>query len=142
MAPAFPTTRLRRLRQSDALRSLVRETTVTANDLIQPIFIGEGIDEPLPIAEMPGVSRVPERKVEHVVEGLARDGVKALMLFGISHKKDATGSDAWNRDGLVARTVYPTVPQARMKPKSVPRRCVILSVAASITGTNAPDGTV
>jgi len=41
-----------------------------------------------------------------------------------------------------AVTVYPTVPQARMKPKSVPRRCVILSVAASITGTNAPDGTV
>jgi porphobilinogen synthase len=54
---------------------------------------------------MPGVSRIPERKLEHVVEGLARDGVKALMLFGISHHKDASGSDAWNRDGLVARMV-------------------------------------
>jgi len=52
MAPLFPTTRLRRLRQSDTLRSLVRETAVTANDLIQPIFIEEGIDDPLPIAEM------------------------------------------------------------------------------------------
>ena len=90
MAPPFPITRLRRLRRSDALRSLVRETAVTANDLIQPIFIEEGIDDPLPIAEMPGVSRIPERKVEHVVEGLARDGVKALMLFGISHHKDAS----------------------------------------------------
>ena len=105
MAPVFPTTRLRRLRQSDSLRALVRENTVTANDLIQPIFVEEGIDEPLPIAEMPGVSRIPERKLEHAVEGLARDGVKALMLFGISHHKDASGSDAWNRDGLVARMV-------------------------------------
>ena len=92
MTPLFPTTRLRRLRQSEALRSLVRETAVTANDLIQPIFIEEGIDDPLPIAEMPGVSRIPERKIEHVVEGLARDGVKALMLFGISHHKDASAA--------------------------------------------------
>jgi porphobilinogen synthase len=105
MAPAFPITRLRRLRRSEALRGLVRETTVTANDLIQPIFIEEGIDEPLPIAEMPGVARIPERRLPHAVEGLARDGVKALMLFGISHHKDASGSDAWTRDGLVARMV-------------------------------------
>jgi porphobilinogen synthase len=105
MAPPFPITRLRRLRQSAALRGLVRETTVTAHDLIQPVFIEEGIDEPLPIAEMPGVSRIPERKLPNAVEGLARDGVKALMLFGISHHKDASGSDAWNRDGLVARMV-------------------------------------
>jgi porphobilinogen synthase len=105
MSPSFPTIRLRRLRQSESLRSLVRETTVTTNDLIQPLFIEEDIDEPLPIAEMPGVSRIPERKVEHAVESLARDGVKAVMLFGISHHKDAAGSDAWNRDGLVARMV-------------------------------------
>ena len=50
MPPSFPTTRLRRLRQSEALRGLVRETTVTASDLIQPLFIEEGIDDPLPIA--------------------------------------------------------------------------------------------
>ena len=83
----------------------MRETTLTSSDLIQPIFVEEDIDEPLPIAEMPGVSRLPERKLERVVEGLARDGVKALMLFGISHHKDGSGSDAWNRDGLVARMV-------------------------------------
>ena len=105
MAAAFPVTRLRRLRRNESLRALVRETTVTAADLIQPIFVEEDIDEPLPIAEMPGVSRLPERKLERVVEGLARDGVKALMLFGISHHKDASGSDAWNSDGLVARMV-------------------------------------
>src|SRR5450631_3530121 len=105
MSPTFPTTRLRRLRQSETIRALVRETAVTATDLIQPIFVEEGIDDHLPIAEMPGVSRIPERKLEREVEGLARDGVKALMLFGISHRKDAAGSDAWNGDGLVARMV-------------------------------------
>ncbi len=103
MAASFPTTRLRRLRRTEALRGLVRETSVTANDLIYPIFVDEGIDEPLPIAAMPGVSRIPERKLEHVVEAIARDGIKALMLFGISHHKDASGSDAWNPNGLVAR---------------------------------------
>ena len=68
MAPAFPIARLRRLRRTEALRGLVRETAVTANDLIQPLFIEEGIDEALPIAEMPGVSRIPERKLEHVAK--------------------------------------------------------------------------
>ena len=105
MAPPFPVTRLRRLRRSQALRSLVRETTITADDLIQPIFVEEGIHEAVPIAELPGVARIPERKLPHLVEDLARDGVKALMLFGISHHKDPSGSDAWNCEGLVARMV-------------------------------------
>ena len=100
---SFPTTRLRRLRRTQALRDLVRETSVTANDLIYPIFVDEGIDEPLPIDAMPGVARIPERKLEHAVEAIARDGIRALMLFGISHHKDPAGSDAWNPNGLVAR---------------------------------------
>jgi porphobilinogen synthase len=118
MSPVFPTARLRRLRQSETIRALVRETAVTATDLIQPIFVEEGIDEHLPIAEMPGVSRIPERRLEREVEGLARDGVKALMLFGISHRKDASGSDAWNSDGLVARMV-------RRAKRAVPELVVI-----------------
>ena len=64
MAAAFPVTRLRRLRRTESLRALVRETAVTPSDLIQPIFVEEDIDEPLPIAEMPGVARLPERKLE------------------------------------------------------------------------------
>ncbi len=103
--PRFPTTRLRRLRQSAALRDLVRETAVTANDLIQPIFVEEGIDDPLPVPSMPGIHRIPERRLEREIEKLAHDGVKSVMLFGVSHHKDASGSDAWNADGLVARMV-------------------------------------
>ena len=59
MLPAFPTSRPRRLRRTEALRRLVRETEVTPQDLILPLFVEEGIDAPVPIAAMPGVYRVP-----------------------------------------------------------------------------------
>ena len=101
----FPSARLRRLRGTPALRDLVRETTLSATDLIQPIFVEEGIDDPLPVDSMPGVERIPERRLAHAVERLARDGVRAVMPFGVSHRKDATGSDACRMDGLVARMV-------------------------------------
>jgi porphobilinogen synthase len=101
----FPAVRLRRLRRSAVLRDLVRETTLTPYDLIQPIFVEEGLDEPQPVASMPGVARIPERKLEREIEAIAKDGVKAVMLFGVSHNKDAAGSDAWRPDGLVARMV-------------------------------------
>ena len=99
----FPTTRLRRLRRTDALRSLVRETSVTASDLILPLFIEEGIDTPVPIAEMPGVSRIPETRLAREIEAIARDGVRAVMLFGISHHKDGIGRDTFDPHGLLAR---------------------------------------
>ncbi len=99
----FPTTRLRRLRRTDALRSLVRETSMTANDLILPMFVEEGIEAPMPVAEMPGVSRIPERRLAREIEAIARDGVRAVMLFGISRNKDAAGRDTFDPDGLLAR---------------------------------------
>ncbi len=101
----FPATRLRRLRRSAVLRDMVRETVLTANDLIQPVFVEEGIDEPCPVPSMPGIDRIPERGLEREIEQLARDGVKSVMLFGVSHHKDAAGSDAWRPDGLVSRMI-------------------------------------
>jgi porphobilinogen synthase len=101
----FPVTRMRRLRRTPALRALMRENSVGANDLIYPIFVEEEIDTPLPIDSMPGVSRIPERLLRREVEAIARDGVRALMLFGISHHKDDVGSDAWQENGMVARMV-------------------------------------
>ncbi len=105
LAPPFPITRLRRLRRTENLRSMMREHTLQPQDLILPIFVDEGIDTPLPIEALPGVSRIPERKLEREVEAMARDGVHAIMPFGISRNKDATGSDALSREGLVARMV-------------------------------------
>ena len=102
-ASLYPITRLRRLRQSETLRRLVRETEVTMNDLVYPIFVEEEIEAPLPVEAMPGVERIPEQGLERHVEALAGDGIKALMLFGVSHYKDPAGSDSWNPDGLLAR---------------------------------------
>ena len=99
----FPTTRLRRLRRTDPLRSLVRESSLSAADLILPIFIEEDAEEGLPIDAMPGVSRIPERHLSREIEAIAQDGVRAVMLFGISHRKDAIGSDTLSGDGLLAR---------------------------------------
>jgi porphobilinogen synthase len=101
----FPSVRLRRLRSTQALRDLVRETTVTADDLIYPIFVEEEIDDPLPVSSMPGVVRIPERRLAAEVERMARDGVRAIMMFGVSHHKDAAGSDSWRPTGLIARMV-------------------------------------
>jgi porphobilinogen synthase len=99
----FPITRLRRLRRTEALRTMVREHQVTASDLILPIFIDETSDEKVPIASMPGVARIPLKRLAHEVEAIARDGVRALMLFGVAAHKDATGSDSLSSAGLLAR---------------------------------------
>ena len=99
----FPTTRHRRLRRTPALRALVRESRLHADDLILPIFVEEGISEPVPISSMPGVARIPERGLAREIEAIARDGVRSVLLFGISHNKDATGSDTMTSDGLMAR---------------------------------------
>src|SRR5580658_253686 len=105
MSPAFPLTRLRRLRATPALRDLVQETTVTLNDLIYPIFVEEELDDFAPVDSMPGVFRIPERKLAAAVKEIAAAGVRALMLFGVSHHKDADGSDSWNPNGLMARMI-------------------------------------
>jgi porphobilinogen synthase len=105
MSDLFPNVRMRRLRKTPALRDLVRENTVTMNDLILPIFVEEGIDAPAPISSMPGVARIPEKNLAEEIKAIYADGVKSVMLFGVSHKKDATGSDSWKKDGLLARMI-------------------------------------
>lgn len=114
----FPQTRMRRLRRTPALRAIVREASLLPTDLIQPLFVEEGIDDPVPVASMPGVNRIPEHRLQHEVEGIARDGVGAIMLFGVSHNKDRAGSDAWQADGLVAR-------MTRAAKRAVPELVVI-----------------
>jgi porphobilinogen synthase len=104
MAP-FPTTRLRRLRATQILRDMVRETTVTMDDLIYPIFVEEELDDFAPVESMPGVHRIPERKLGAAIKEIHRAGIKAVMTFGVSHHKDDTGSDSWNENGLLARMI-------------------------------------
>ncbi|MCG3171005.1 MAG: Delta-aminolevulinic acid dehydratase [Pseudomonadales bacterium] len=97
--------RFRRLRRSERLRALVRETSLSASQLILPVFVEEGVARPVPIPSMPGVVRHTESGLGEVV-ARARDlGIGAVMLFGVSHHKDACGSDTWNPDGLLARMI-------------------------------------
>ncbi|BBH46527.1 porphobilinogen synthase [Pseudomonas sp. KU43P] len=103
MSNRFPSVRPRRLRQNESLRTLFQETEFRLEDLILPIFVEEGIDDFVPITSMPGVNRIPEKMLAQEIERYARAGIKSVMTFGVSHNLDATGSDTWNENGLVAR---------------------------------------
>jgi porphobilinogen synthase len=103
MSNQFPSLRPRRLRQSDSLRALFQETTFSVNDLVLPIFVEEETSEYAVIETMPGVLRIPESKLAYEIERYAKAGIRSVMTFGISHHMDATGSDTWNQNGLVAR---------------------------------------
>ncbi|MFV0522894.1 MAG: porphobilinogen synthase [Acidimicrobiales bacterium] len=97
----FPQRRLRRLRRTPALRRLVAETTLTADDLVAPLFVREGISVPQPIVSLPGVVQHTVDSLLAEVTKLAEAGVPAVMLFGVPLHKDAEGSGAWDPDGIV-----------------------------------------
>ncbi len=102
---SFPATRLRRLRRTDALRALVRETSLSLDDVVMPLFAcpGEGVVRP--VQGLPGIA---QRSVDELVReaaGLHSIGVRAVLLFGIPEEKDAEGSGAWDDDGIVQRAL-------------------------------------
>ena len=102
---AFPYVRMRRLRQSEAMRDIVREHSVQLSDLIYPIFVEEEIDAPITIKTMPGVVRETEQTFINRMKDVEAAGIKAVMLFGVSHHKDHTGSDSMDPNGLLARMI-------------------------------------
>lgn len=101
----FPSTRLRRLRRTDTLRALVRETELSPAHLIQPAFVvaGEGVREGVP--SMPGVERLSISNLVEEAGELAAAGVGALMLFGVPSVKDEFGSGAYDDEGIVQMAV-------------------------------------
>jgi porphobilinogen synthase len=99
---SFPVTRLRRLRRTGPLRDLVRETSLSLDDLIQPLFVAP---EALPNAELPALARHTVDGLVAECEELVRLGVKAVILFGIPEAKDDEGSGAWIDDGIVQRAL-------------------------------------
>lgn len=101
----FPETRLRRLRRTPALRDMVAETALSLDDLIYPIFVEEEEDHRSQLSTMPGIARVPEMELADEMRRVADTGVRAVVLFGVSHHKDAIGSETMRRDGLVARMI-------------------------------------
>lgn len=96
---------MRRLRRTPLLRELIREVSVTRSDLIQPLFVEEGLTTDVQIATMPGQKRLSLSSVHRETSYLQDRGVKSLILFGIPREKDDTGSSASDPNGIVQRTV-------------------------------------
>jgi porphobilinogen synthase len=102
---SFPTNRMRRLRRTEALRRLVRETRVGRDDLILPLFVVEGSGVREPVASMPGVSRWSADTLLEQAKRVSDAGIPGVILFGIPADKDARGSGADAADGVVQRAV-------------------------------------
>jgi porphobilinogen synthase len=105
MAGRFPEYRPRRLRRNEALRRLVRETRVTVEQLVQPLFVvpGQGVERP--IASMPGIAQLSVDRTAEECRKLADLGVPAVILFGVPDAKDARGSGATDADGIIPRAL-------------------------------------
>lgn len=101
----FPVTRPRRLRVSEAMRRLVRETELNAGDLIYPVFVTEGTGVVVPVEAMPGVNRFSVDTLLSEVERVVAVGVPGIIIFGVPAAKDEAGSGAWAADGVVQRAV-------------------------------------
>ncbi len=102
---AFPQSRLRRLRRTETLRALVRETSVEPGDLIYPLFIcpGEGVRNP--VSSMPGVFNLSIDEAVREAEEAASLGIAGLLLFGLPETKDETGTGAWDDNGIVQQAL-------------------------------------
>jgi porphobilinogen synthase len=102
---AFPIQRLRRLRQHEAFRRMVRETSLAPSDFIYPLFVIEGRDRREEIASMPGQFRLSVDLLVKEASEIAALGISAIILFGIPDRKDDRGSSGFDPNGIVQRAV-------------------------------------
>jgi porphobilinogen synthase len=101
----FPTVRMRRTRQNEQLRSLVRETRLEVSQLIYPLFIAEELTEPREVPSMPGIMQWTLEHVRREAEHIASLGIPAVLLFGLPNEKDEVGSQAYAEQGIIQRTI-------------------------------------
>ena len=133
----WPATRLRRMRRDDFSRRLMRENTLTVDDLIYPVFVLEGKNQTETVASMPGVERMSVDLLVREAEELARLGVPAMALFPVTPAdvKTLDGKEAWNPDGLAQRAV-------RAIKAAVPEMGVITDGALDPFTTHGQDGII
>ncbi len=101
----FPITRMRRLRRTETLRRMVAETRLSRDDFIYPLFVCPGTGVRKPIEAMPGVFRLSADNTVEECRRVADLGIPAVLLFGLPERKDATGSEAWDDNGVVQRAI-------------------------------------
>lgn len=97
--------RFRRLRASEQLRDLVRETHLQTNDLIYPIFVEEGENRKTPVDPMPGIFRWSIDRLDEILSQVVQSGIGGILVFGIPAHKDETGSSAYEENGIMQRAV-------------------------------------
>ena len=97
--------RRRRLRSSEYMRALVRETSVQVSDLIYPLFVIEGNDIKNPIDSMPGIYQYSIDRVDEEIERIREAGIKAVLMFGIPAHKDECGTEAYNEHGIIQEAI-------------------------------------
>ncbi|MDR2613869.1 MAG: porphobilinogen synthase [Candidatus Accumulibacter sp.] len=133
----FPGTRLRRMRRDDFSRRLMRESTLTASDLIYPVFVLDGENRREPVSSMPGIERQSIDRLLVTAERAFELGIPALALFPVIDlsKKTPGAEEAWNPDGLVPRAV------AALK-KALPELGVITDVALDPYTSHGHDGLI
>ena len=133
----WPATSLRRMRRDDFSRRLMRENTLTVDDLIYPVFVLEGKNQTETVASMPGVERMSVDLLVREAEELARLGVPAMALFPVTpaEVKTLDGQEAWNPDGLAQRAV-------RAIKAAVPEMGVITDGALDPFTTHGQDGII
>ena len=102
---SFPKNRMRRLRSSDAMRKLVRQTNININNLVYPLFIREGKNLKEPIKSLTGCFHFSPDTVAEEAREVFSLGIPAVLLFGLPEKKDATGSQAWSENGVIQQAV-------------------------------------
>lgn len=110
----FPATRLRRLRRTEAMRSLARETRLSVENLVMPLFIRHGKGIKKSITSMPGQFQLSIDQLKHELADVTAKGIRTLVLFGIPETKDALGSDSYSDQGIIQtaiRTIKDLAPQ-------------------------------
>ena len=131
----FPVTRLRRLRKTAAIRNMVRETTLTRNDLIMPLFVCPGENVENKISSMPGNSQFSVDLLVKKSKELFDKGVQSVLLFGIPESKDETGDVACEHNGIVQQAV-------RALKKEVPELYLIADICNCEYTTHGHCGTI
>lgn len=102
---SFPETRPRRLRRTEALRRMVRETSLSVSNLMYPLFVCPGHGVRKEIISLPGQYHLSVDQLAAEAESLGKLGIPAVMLFGLPEKKDSVGSEAWHPEGIVQRAI-------------------------------------
>src|SRR5947209_2242448 len=137
----FPQTRMRRLRATNALRGLVRETHLSPADFVYPMFVAHGIDRREPILAMPGIDRL---SIAHAVQEAgeaAALGIPAVLLFGLPASKDEEGSGAYDDEGIVQLAIR-AIKDAHPDVIVIADLCLCEYTSHGHCGVVRPDGTI